>query len=83
MSLTRRRRGAFFDEIELHRELTDFALEGRDLGLVVNHHRGLDFLARQLAVVELRQPELDEVGRQAVLLLRIATTELAGTDVLA
>ena len=41
------RRG-FFKELEFHRELTDLALERRDLGLVLYGGPSLDFLPVEL-----------------------------------
>ena len=59
----------FFEELELHRELTDLAFERRDLGLVFRGGPSLDFLAVQLTAVVLREPQLDQIRREAVLLL--------------
>jgi hypothetical protein len=62
--------------------LRDLALERRDLGLVVGQHGCLDFLAVEFTAVVLRQPELNEIGRQAVLLLGAAPTQRATADLL-
>ena len=58
----------FFYEIKLHRELTDLPFQRGDGSFVLGQHRRFDFFTDQLAAVELRQPELYEIGRQAVLL---------------
>ena len=73
----------FFEEIELHRELTDFALQCRDLDLVVVDQRGFDLFTCKLSAIELCRRHLDEVGAQAVLRLRIAPTDRAASNLLA
>ncbi len=83
LSLTRRRRGVFFDKVELHGELADLAFEGRDLGLVFRDDRCLSLFGAQLSPVVLRQPELNQVGRQGVLLRRIAPADGTAANVLA
>jgi hypothetical protein len=51
--------------------------------LVVGHDSGLGLLAAELAVVELRQPHLDQVRGQRLLLLRVAPAQSAcDTDLL-
>ena len=62
----------FFDKIQLHRELAHLALEGCDAGLIFGDDAGFGLLVRQLDAVELRQPQLEEVGRDVVAALRIA-----------
>lgn len=74
------KRRSLFEEIELHGELTDLALERRDLGLVVVDQRCFDLFACELAAIELRQPQLNEIGRQAVLRLRVAPTDRAASN---
>ena len=68
-------------EIELHRELSDLALECRDLGLAVVDQRCFDVLACELTAIELRQPRLNQIGRQAVLCLRVVSTDRAASNV--
>lgn len=64
----------FFDQIELHRELPDPALQGCDFRFVVGRNSCRGLFIDELAAVELRQPHLDEVGRQGVLPLGITPT---------
>ena len=55
----------------------------RRAGFVVHQRSRLDLFARELSSLELREPELDEIGREAVLVPRIATAEPAAANLLA
>lgn len=72
--------GAFLQQVELHRELSDLALKGPDLGFIVSQHSCLGLLEVELAAVVLRSPQLDQVGREAVVPARLATTNRAESD---
>ena len=59
LSLSTRRRGYLFNQIRLHHEPADCALQGSNLGLVPCNDRYLDFRPAKVAPVELRQPQLN------------------------
>lgn len=80
--LLTRRRDKVFKEIELHREPTDLALECRDLGLVVVDPRRFDLFAGGLTAIELRELQINEIGRLAVLRLCLAPAERAALNLL-
>ncbi|WP_207100251.1 hypothetical protein [Paracoccus shandongensis] len=73
----------FFGKTQLHRELTHLPLERGNASFIFGDDAGLGFLVIQFAPVKLRQPQLDQVGREVVASLRVAPPEDAGADVLA
>jgi hypothetical protein len=73
----------FFCKIQLHRKLAHLALERCDADLILGDDAGFGLLFRQLAAVELGQPQLDEVGRDIMAALRVAPTDDARPDILA
>ena len=73
----------FFNQVQLHGELADLAFERSNVGLVLRDDAGLRLLIVQLAAIELRQPQLDEVSRNAIGALRIAPSNHAVSDILA
>lgn len=50
--------------------LTHLPLERGNAGFILGDDAGLGFLVIQLASVKLRQPQLDQVGREVVASLR-------------
>ena len=58
-------------------------IERGNAGFILGNDAGLGFLVIQLASVKLRQPHLDQVGREVVAALRIAPPEDTGANVLA
>ncbi|MDM0028887.1 hypothetical protein [Variovorax saccharolyticus] len=68
LSLTRRRRGTYFDQVQLHGELTNLALERFDLGFVIRLTDASASSALSSPPVVLRQPKLKQVGGWGVLL---------------
>lgn len=73
----------FFNQIQLHGELVDLAFERRNVGLVLRDDAGLCLFIVQLTTIELRKPQLDEVGRNAISALCIAPSNDAVPDILA
>lgn len=71
-----------FCKVQLHRELADLALESCDARLVFSNHAVFGLLVILFAPVELRQPQLDEVCRNAIRALGIAASDDAAADVL-
>ncbi|OHV78807.1 hypothetical protein LCM4573_25970 [Rhizobium sp. LCM 4573] len=55
----------FFNQVQFHRELADLALKRRDLRLILGNDARFRLFIVQFAAIELRQPQLDEVGRDA------------------
>ena len=53
------------------------------MGLVLRNDAGLGLFIVQLAAIELRQSQLDEVGGNAISALRIAPSDDAVSDILA
>ncbi len=76
-------RGVFFNQVQLHSELADLTFERRNVGLVLRNDAGLGLFIIQLAAIELREPQLDEVGRNTVGALRVAPSDNAVSDILA
>ncbi|MDH4984833.1 hypothetical protein QEZ47_11780 [Aminobacter anthyllidis] len=73
----------FFNQVQLHRELADLAFQCRNLRLVFSDDACLGLFIIKLAAIELCQPQLDEVRRDAVRALRITSSDDAVSDVLA
>jgi len=61
----------FFDQVQLHRELADLALKRSDLGFAFRNDRCFGLFGAELAPVVLRQPQLNQIGRQGVLVDRV------------
>ncbi|WP_234188324.1 hypothetical protein [Shinella sp. NM-101] len=74
---------SFFNQVQLHRELADLAFERRNVGLVLGDDAGLSLLIVQFAAIKLRQPQLDEVVRNAIRALCVAPPDNAVSDILA
>ena len=74
---------AFFLPGRVHDELADLAFERRDLDCVLRDDRCLSLFGAELFPVVLRQPELNQIGRQAVLPSRVAAADGAAANVLA
>ena len=83
LPLTRRRRGAFFNKIQLHGALTYLAFKGRDLGFIFRDNRCLGRFGAAFCAVVLGPPQLHQMGRQGVFACGITPTDGASADVLA
>jgi hypothetical protein len=81
--MTARWRSRFFYQIRFHRQLADLAFQCCDLGFVFRNGAGSGFFAVEFAVVVLVQPELDQVGGNAVALLCSPASQFAIPDIAA
>lgn len=70
-----------FGKIQLHCELVHLALQGCDAGLVFSDDAGFGLLVRQLASVDLRQPQLDKIRGDVMAALRIAPPDDASPNI--
>jgi len=73
----------FFDQVQLHRELGNLALKRSDLGFVLRDDRSFCLFDVELTPAVLRQPQLNQIGRQGVLPGRITAPDGVAADVLA
>lgn len=69
--------------VQLHRELANLAFQRRDLRLIFGDDARLGFLVTEFAAIELRQPQLNEVGRNAVSALRVTSSDNTVSNILA
>jgi hypothetical protein len=73
----------FCRQIQLHRELTDLSLKSSHPGFILRDHTRRCLFIIQFAPIDLRQPELNEIGGDTIGALRVSATDDAAPDVLA
>ena len=74
--------GRFIGKVKLYPELTHIAFQRGDAGVIFDEDAGLGVFTCLLATVELRQSELNEIGRDVMAVLSIWATDDARPDVL-